>query len=92
MAISPIVPTGFANVPIPVNPLRIRRPRPVDATSEPLDITPVGRTSRIRAPADRKTPRTYSELESLYLLSVETRRALLELDENHPLNGPHPTD
>ncbi len=92
MAISPIVPPGSANVPIPVNPIRVRRPRPAQRTSEPLDITPVGRPSRTRETADRKTPRTYSELEALYLLSVETRRALLELDEDHPLNGPHPTD
>jgi hypothetical protein len=93
MAISPIVPPGFANVPIPVNPARVRNARPVEPTSRPRrDVDPVARISRGRDAAARKNPQTYAELEALHLLSVEIRRVLLELSEDHPLSGPHPTD
>ena len=93
MAISPLVPPGFANIPIPVNPAKVRSTRPVQPTSRPRrDVGPVARISGGRDAAARKIPQTFAELEALQILSVETRRALLELSDDHPLSGPHPTD
>ena len=93
MAILPLLPPGFANIPIPVNPVRVRNTRPVQPTSRPRSVVgPVARISRGRDAAARKNPQTFAELEALQLLSVETRRALLELSDDHPLSGPHPTD
>ncbi len=88
-----ITPIGFERFPIPVNPIQAPRvqpvaPKPATRRTEPL--------APIRAALGNNDgendQKSRDSLERQYLLTTETRRSLLDLDPDHPLNGPHPTD
>ena len=84
-----IVPIEYNSQPIPVNPIQYHKVGPVSALPAPRQVEPL---VPIQAVSDRPGQNARQPMERLYLLSVETRRSLLDLDPEHPLNGPHPTD
>ena len=83
------VPVGYERQPIPVNPIQYRKVKTVSSHAASRRAEPL---APARAISDQPGQNTRQPLERLYLLSVGTRRAMLDLDPEHPLNGPHPTD
>ena len=82
-----IAPIGYERFPFPLNQVR----KPVPVKSRP----PLRRTEPIAAASltsNQQDQMEHGSLERQFLLSVGTRRSLLEFDPEHPLNGPHPTD
>lgn len=86
---SDIAPIGSEHQPIPVNPIRNRRIQRVAPKAAPRRAEPLARVRAVEEPPDKQKR---DPEERFYRLSAETRRALLDLDPEHPLNGPHPTD
>jgi|SaaInl7_135m_RNA_FD_contig_31_55893_length_390_multi_3_in_0_out_0_1 hypothetical protein len=78
-----ITPIGYERFAIPVNPIRVRRPQPVPPRAEARRTEPMG---PIQAALSRSDQKSRDPLEPLYLLTVETRRTMLDLDPEHPLN------
>lgn len=78
------IPVGQERLFIPVNPVR---PREVYSTARHPKPRRIESLAPARATLRR---RDRGNTKWFYLLSVETRRSLLDLE--HPLNGPHPTD
>jgi hypothetical protein len=82
-------PVGFERFPPLVNPVKIRisgRGRdtpPLDEAKPVLLANPTEHDDR------RERDHTF---EKLYKLTVDTRRELLLLSDDHPLNGSHPTN
>ncbi len=83
---SNITPVGQERLFIPVNP---SRPREVYSTAPHPKPRRIESLAPARATSRR---RDRGNTEWFFLLSVETRRSLLDLDLEHPLNGPHRTD
>jgi len=80
---------GLRNLPIPVSPLRPAEVEHIDLKAEPTaTVKPVQAVSETRGFLDRPK-RTF---EQSLPLSAGTRKVLLQYQEDHPLNGPHPTD
>jgi len=80
---------GLRSLPIPVSPLRPAEVEHIDIKAKPtVVVKPVQPVSETRGFLDRPK-RTF---EQSLPLSAETRKALLQYQEDHPLNGPHPTD
>lgn len=82
-------PVGYERLPLPVNPIQNRKTQLVSARPAPRQVEPL---VPVQAVTDRPGRKARDPLERLYLLTVGTRRSLLQLDLEHPLNGPHPTD
>ena len=72
-----ITPVGYERFPIPVNPIQVRRPQPVTPSPAARRAEPTG---PIRAALGDDDRQARESLERLYLLTVETRRSLLDLD------------
>lgn len=84
-----IAPIELSSQPIPVNPVQYHKVGSVSSRLAPRQVEPL---APVRAISDQPGQNTRHPMERMYLLSVETRRSLLDLDPEHPLNGPHPTD
>ena len=83
-----IAPIQGRYLPIPVSPIRPDEIEHVELPTKDAGPAPIERIVPT-VPVARERNRT---LESQYRLTQITRRALLEEQEEHPLNGPHPTD
>lgn len=82
-------PVGFERFPPLVNPTKVRitgRGRDTPVVDQAKPLLPVNPTKH-----DDRRERD-DTFEKLYKLTVDTRRDLLLLSDEHPLNGPHPTD
>lgn len=82
-------PVGFERFPPLVNPVKTRisgRGRDTPPIDEAKPVLPADPTEH-----DDRRERDHT-FEKLYKLTVATRRELLLLSDDHPLNGPHPTD
>jgi hypothetical protein len=83
-----IAPIGSERFHIPVNPIEIREiqpvsPKPVLRRTEPLEPT--------QTATDQRNQKDFDTMERVYLLSVETRRALIDLGSNQTRGSLYPT-
>lgn len=84
-----IAPIEYNSQPIPVNPIQYHKAGPAPLRPAPRRTEPL---APVRAVSDQAGQNARQPMERLYLLSVETRQSLLDLDPEHPLNSLHPTD
>lgn len=83
-----INPAGAPSLPIPVSPLRPPEFEHIDLKAPTEAVKSVEPVAKSREPLGR-SERTF---EQSLPLAAPTKRALLRYQEEHPLNGPHPTD
>jgi len=83
-----IAPLGSERFHILVNPIEMRElqavaPKPAPRRTEPVEP--------IRAATDQRNPKDHDAMERQYLLSVDTRRALIDLGSNRRFSNLYPT-
>jgi hypothetical protein len=81
-----VTPVGQERLFIPVNPIQRRRLHSIKQIPKPRRTEPLAPIHPISNHENR------DPTERFYLLSVETRKSLLDLDPEPPLHAPHPTD